>query len=397
MVCKYRSILIIMLLAANCAWSQAIKKPDANTTYFKQISELASRSDTKAQVCLGELYTDGIGTQKNLNLALKWYRKAADSGDPSGELHVGQVYAWGIGVNNDTNRGLKIFHDLVKQGYMPAATEIGVLYVSGDGVPKSKNQALELYRKAAAVGDYWAEVRIGLMYHFGSGVNKDEHTAQIWLKKAANHQIYCLADFGRLIPFIINGYMKPYKNNDSTSIGTVGIKYKYHNKRAEDVVIMTSSGYPEVDKDWLDATRNAILPPWPAGFHTDDKTLGFWIMGSDGGLNPDFIGNIRNAIKTAMVMPKEVLVNGSKGKGIATVSFYYLDGKDFDVNIVASSDDNYEDAEAISAVERASYPPTPSTYKHKKLHLTIELKFLDITPAKIPASINAPRTSTKGP
>lgn len=392
--------LLLLLLVSNGAWPQATNdKPDENVAYFKQENALASRGNPKALVCASDLYMLGFGTARDSDMAMKLYKSASDKSDQLGKLRIGQDYAWGIGVAKDTTKGIEIFRDLMSHGYMPAASELAVLYFNGDGVPKDYTKALELLRMGAAAGDYWAEARLGLMYHSGKdGVKKDETEAQKWLQKAANHNTDCISEFGFLTNFIISGYLKPIDTKDKPPTGTLRIQYTYHNGRAENPVVLISSGWPDFDHAWLEATRIAKLPPWPASFHTDDKTFGFLIPGDDvgGPIDSGFAATLHDAITASLVMPKVVLLYGSKGTGKVVVSFDFLDGKASNAVVVTSSNDPNEDAAAIKAVEEAHYPSTPPPYAHKKLHLSIRIIFENITPSATSATSNPPAAATKG-
>ena len=60
---------------------------------YKEVLEGASTGDVSSQMKLGLLYYSGVGLDKNHNLALQWFEKAADNGHPSahrgGRLQIG--------------------------------------------------------------------------------------------------------------------------------------------------------------------------------------------------------------------------------------------------------------------------------------------------------------------
>lgn len=386
MTIKTILILQVIMLAAYCEPTFAMTLSDDSVEYFHQIETAASKGDTAAETCLGELYAEGIGTKPNFTSAFQWYKTAATSGDLSGKLRVAQAYIYGIGVQKDFGNALQILDDLTNRGYAPADSFLAALYLGGNGVTKDENKALALYRQAAAADDYEAELRLGLFYHWGDHVEKNNTEALKWLKKAANHNIYCLSSFGTLVNFLIDGYIRPLDPNRASQYGATGnlrIGYTYKEGRAENATVLLSSGDPEEDKAWLDATRDAILPPWPESYRPKEKKLGFLFPGDDGELSHDFISSIRKAVAVAKVMPKDVLLNGTTGIGSANVGFDYLDGKTTNIKIVSSSGDSNEDSAAVNAVRDAKFDATPTEYNHKKLHLTITVDFDYISPTKV--------------
>lgn len=378
-----KSIFSLIMFMSYCAPALAMTLSNDATAYFTQITAAASKGDVESQVCLGDLYADGIGTSPDFNSAFHWYETAAGNGDLSGKLRVAQAYIYGIGVQKDSAKALQIINDLIRRGYAPAESFMAFLYLGENGVAKDEGKSLELYRKAAAADDYEAELRLGLFYHWGDYVEKNQTEASKWLQRAANHKINCLSSFGTLVNFLINGYIRPLDPKRASVNGAAGnlrIGYLYNNAKAENATVLLSSGDPVEDQAWLDATRAAVLPPWPESYHPGDRKLGFLIPGDDGGLNHDFIVGLRKAIAAAKRMPKEVLLNGTGGISSTNVGFDYLDGQVTNIKIVSSSGDAREDGAAIDAVKNAWFDATPSEYKHKKLHLTVTVDFDYIPP-----------------
>jgi Sel1 repeat-containing protein len=250
-------------------------KATPDVRYFHDQSVKAAAGDMGAEVCMGELYVYGIGTRQDFASGLSAFTKAADAGDVAGKFMLAMSYLSGTGTQKDSAKALAIFHELDQAGYPPADQEIGVLYATGDQVPKDGEAALSWYRKGAAADDPWAEVRLAIIYHFGEhSVKKDEAVALRWLTKAIAHPTGCVADFGRLLPFVIDVYMQSSPQTDR-SAGSVGVVFRYDNGKALDVRLNQSSGSKKTDDAWLAATQHASLPPWPADYVTDDKTVGF--------------------------------------------------------------------------------------------------------------------------
>lgn len=54
---------------------------DADARLFQVQLSLAEKGDTRAQSYLDEMHEQGLGTEKNIAEAFKWYAKAAEQGD----------------------------------------------------------------------------------------------------------------------------------------------------------------------------------------------------------------------------------------------------------------------------------------------------------------------------
>lgn len=380
--------IIVMLgciLATTGGVSQAQGKPDPNKEYFQQVYAAAAKGNSKAEVCLGSLLSaNWQGVPHDDQKAFEWYKKAAAQGFSPGIEAVAGAYQSGKGVPKDPKRALAMYHKLVDQGYLPAATDIGVYYMSNDwGVSKDYAEAIKWYMKAAASGDAMAEVRMGMMYANGWGVKKDPIEAARWLSKATNHRMSCMVDFMNLDFWIVYANLH-LPNNIVGILQPFGIKYIYDGGRARKITVIHSSGSRKLDEAYVNALRVAHFPPWPADYHTDDKTLGFWLIRSNSSIeihSASLIDMIYAAIGNAVVEPWHVLVYGSNGSGKATVKFDYRNGRPTHIRIAQSSGDKYEDAAAIKAVENAHYPATPAGYKNHTMHLDIKIHFASVTPS----------------
>ncbi|HKT32177.1 MAG TPA: hypothetical protein VJS89_06775 [Gammaproteobacteria bacterium] len=382
-----RTIILLLgcVLTAVNGICQTQTKPDPNKEYFQQVNAAAVKGDLKAEVCLGSLYATGMGVPYDNQKAFEWYKKAAAQGFPPGIEAEAGAYQRGLGVTQNPKRALVMYHKLVDHGYLAAAIDIGVYYMSDDwGVRRDYAKAVQWYLKAAAAGDSMAEARMGMMYNGGWGVKRNPVQAAQWLSKAADHHISCMAKFMNLNFWIMVANLH-LPNNIVGILQPFGIKYIYDGGRARDIAVLHSSGSRKLDDAYVNALRAAHFPPWPADYHTDDRTLGFWLMRSSvvsvGSDLASLIDVIYTAIGKAVFEPLHVLVYGSAGSGVAIVKFDYRNGVPSHIRIAQSSGDKYEDAAAIKAVESAHYPATPAAFKNHTMHLDIEIHFASVAPS----------------
>jgi TIR domain/Sel1 repeat len=86
------------------------------------LSAKAHAGDSDAMVLIGDSYSKGEGVARNDQLAVIWYREAADLGNTDGMNRLGNMYANGIGVeqNKDQARmwflkALAVLHERLKR------------------------------------------------------------------------------------------------------------------------------------------------------------------------------------------------------------------------------------------------------------------------------------------
>lgn len=87
------------------------------------------------------------------------------------------------------DEAVKWFQKYAMQGYAPAQNQMGSLCDQGAGVAQDFKQAAEWFHQAADQGYAEAQCNLGLMYFLGDGVEQNFTTAFEWFKKAAERNI----------------------------------------------------------------------------------------------------------------------------------------------------------------------------------------------------------------
>ena len=111
---------------------------------FEQTLRLAQQGHVEFQHLLGFKYELGEGVPKDLQEAVKWFRKAAE------------------------------------QGHAGAQHLLGFKYELGEGVPRDYQEAFKWHSKAANQGNAGSQNNLGRMYAFGEGVPRDYVLAHMW-------------------------------------------------------------------------------------------------------------------------------------------------------------------------------------------------------------------------
>lgn len=152
------------------------------------LSPLADKGVSEAQFYMGMMADAGLGVEKNVEQAFRWYLAAARSGHPNAQHNLAVAYAQGEGVEADPAKAVYWWEQAAKQGNADAQYNLGIVYAVGKlGVAKDMRTAMMWWRKAALSGDGMAQYNLGILYANSKGV---EHSyceaAKWWEKSVAN-------------------------------------------------------------------------------------------------------------------------------------------------------------------------------------------------------------------
>lgn len=152
---------------------------------FKTWEPLAKAGDGRAQLGLGTLYESGQGVPAvDVNLALKWYRAAAERGVPGARNNLGVLLANGHGTPIDPRAACELWRDAASKGYAPAEFNLALAHERGFGVPQDLEAAARLYASAGNHGLADAAFAISEMYRTGRGVPEHAELAAKWAEAA---------------------------------------------------------------------------------------------------------------------------------------------------------------------------------------------------------------------
>jgi TPR repeat protein len=89
--------------------------------------------------------------------AVKWYRKAAESGSAAAELNLGLAYFNGTAIRQDLAEAVKWFRKSAAHGSGAACDQLGRAYQNGAGVARDDHVARNWYQLAISSGYRQAE------------------------------------------------------------------------------------------------------------------------------------------------------------------------------------------------------------------------------------------------
>lgn len=164
--------------------------------YFRKAVDLGNDD---AMIALARAYAEGDGLEKDETEAAYWQRKAADNyqhdvdgGSVMAMLRLADAYRDGVGRPADKRLATELYSKVAEwkrkkadAGSPAAMYSLGLDLLSGRcGVTDAK-QGLALVHKAADLGMPAAMYTLGVKYEKPEGVEKDEQKAIEWYRKAA--------------------------------------------------------------------------------------------------------------------------------------------------------------------------------------------------------------------
>ena len=124
-----------------------IKKDYAKA--FDWFKKMANRGQSDGQYKIGEMYYEGLGTEKNLMQAAMWYMKAAESGYTKAQFHLAKMYFKGEGVIQDYVEAYKWANLAAAKGtsYYAALRDAIKKEMTPEQIAEGQKRARELYDK----------------------------------------------------------------------------------------------------------------------------------------------------------------------------------------------------------------------------------------------------------
>ncbi len=199
----------VLFLALSYFTQRAVAQtqlPSSSPVSAAEIARLqndAQSGDATAEIKLGKAYEDGNGVPQSDNLAVKWYRVAAEQGNSTAQNSLGLMFRLGRGVEQDKLEAVSWYKKAAKQENSNAMFNLGAAYYNGDGVTSNEltayawfllaqnlhNQsaidAVKHMKEEAGILEPDALEKIGDMYQKGDDLPRSSAKAIDWYRRAA--------------------------------------------------------------------------------------------------------------------------------------------------------------------------------------------------------------------
>lgn len=206
-------------------------------TALKYFLDAASLGNSASQNNIGYMYKNGIGVEKNLSIARKYFMissnaynheasenfkliddldtiesenrkdvitKAQDdhetyentilskarNNDKLSQYFMGYGYYYGVGQEKDYVQALYWFKKSAEQGLIAAEYHLGIMYEQGYGTLKNEGMSFYWYQKSAMQNFYPSQILLSSKFYSGKGTNKDLVLSYAWASIAsANNNV----------------------------------------------------------------------------------------------------------------------------------------------------------------------------------------------------------------
>lgn len=157
------------------------------------VREAAVNGDLDAQFHVGQSYLTGrdadqqVDPQERFSRAVRWFRRAAESGHVPSQYRLATLYELGQGAPKDIAEARKWYRSAAEGGHVKAMHNLAVLSILTQGEPADYQTAVKWFTQAAERGLTDSQYNLALLYERGLGVPQDAVKAFKWFALAAKH------------------------------------------------------------------------------------------------------------------------------------------------------------------------------------------------------------------
>lgn len=125
-----------------CYWETQPDFKDIDFLFYKDLEQMHAQGNLAATYMLGVYYEQGIDMHmSNPELAVEYYRQAADQGFAPAINNLADKYEKGLGVRQDLNQAYALYQQAAGQNIAAAQWSLALMYLNGEPVEKDQVQA----------------------------------------------------------------------------------------------------------------------------------------------------------------------------------------------------------------------------------------------------------------
>lgn len=133
------------------------------------------------------------GCQKDPEIAISWFTRAARAGHAYAHYHLGWHYESGTHIKRDLDTAMAWFQEGAKQGDASCMRALGHAYAVGEGFAEDAEESLRWYQRSAVLGDRTARRAYGMRLFWSKEESKERDGVE-WMTLAACDGDYIAAD-----------------------------------------------------------------------------------------------------------------------------------------------------------------------------------------------------------
>lgn len=144
-----------------------------------------AEAGSKLAMCMCAAQMRSVGGMESGREAIKWARRAAESGYPPGQFELGRCYEDGVGVPRQLDEAIRLYEASADAGYPQGALALALRYHLGQDIPVDSIRAFHYITRAIELGSAYAPFELATWYEQGHGVATDLSLARHWYEVAA--------------------------------------------------------------------------------------------------------------------------------------------------------------------------------------------------------------------
>lgn len=180
---------------------------------FKIVWASAKKDSAEAWLALGECFDEGIGVEKDIKEAVKWYQKAAEQGNE----YAAEQLSILNGIIKSEEMVQKFAEEQIRlagKGDVHSQVSLGEKYLYGDGVEVDEKEAAKWFIEAVKQGDIGAKVQLNILYN-------DHQDDEIGIEILDGYKV------------VIDGLKEKFEQGDRGAI--FDLKLLYHEHREDEI------------------------------------------------------------------------------------------------------------------------------------------------------------------
>lgn len=168
--------------------------PDENKSSNLELRRLFNKKTTEASssaAALNDLacmLASGIGTKRNIRMAVAHFMEAVAKNNLFAMLNLAKLYQEGNGVDKDMGKAQELYQRAFDAGYTDAMVLCGDAILQQYDESIDPREAIKCYEKAVLKRSPYASFRLGWAYLEGIGVEVDESRALSYYQRAVDMQ-----------------------------------------------------------------------------------------------------------------------------------------------------------------------------------------------------------------
>lgn len=149
------------------------------------VRRAAERGLAAAQFIMGGFCETGVGVERSLKEAIRWYVAAAEAGYAPAQVALGEIYEQGRGTPASAGRAERWYRASAQAGVREAQYRLGLMFMTGKIVEPRYFDGILWLQRAARAGHARAQDALGRAYVQGIGVRQSPEEAVSWFSRAA--------------------------------------------------------------------------------------------------------------------------------------------------------------------------------------------------------------------